>query len=108
MLAIWGGGVVAELFVLASPELNPDEPFRLLLHPGLTIKSVVDSRLFLNESTFQFPGLLNGQKERRYFCIYLLIGNVTNFSTVACEALLEDSAGDLAQCDLQPRHTPRS
>lgn len=30
---IKGGGVVAELFVLASPELNPEDPFRLLLHP---------------------------------------------------------------------------
>ena len=53
-----GGGVVAELLVLASPELNPDEPLRLLLQPGLTMRSVEQSNVCLIESTFQFPGLL--------------------------------------------------
>lgn len=52
-----GGGVVAELLVLASPELKPDEPFLLLLHPGLTISSEA-SKVCLMESTFQCPGLL--------------------------------------------------
>ena len=80
---IKGGGVVAELFVLASPELNPDDPFRLLLHPaeqkkslifqtkfrenildgnifapGLTMRSALFmSNCCLRESTFQCPGL---------------------------------------------------
>ena len=55
---IIGGGVVAELLVLASPELNPEDPFRLLLHPGLTIRSA-ESKVCLIESTFQFPGRLS-------------------------------------------------
>ena len=54
---IIGGGVVAELLVLASPELNPEDPLRLLLHPGLTIRSA-ESKVCLMESTFQFPGRL--------------------------------------------------
>ena len=79
---IKGGGVVAELFVLASPELNPEDPFRLLLHPegmekihlflrknswkyrifmytpGLTMRSALFmSNCCLRESTFQWPGL---------------------------------------------------
>ena len=54
-LVMRGGGVVAELFVLASPELKPDDPFRL--HPGLTIRSE-SSVWCLTASTFQLPGLL--------------------------------------------------
>ena len=60
-LNIGGGGVVAELLVLASPELKPEEPFRLLLQPGLTIRSAA-SKVCLIESTFQFPGRLCVQK----------------------------------------------
>ena len=52
-----GGGVVAELLVLASPELNPDDPFLLLLQPGLTMRSAV-SKVCLMVSTFQLPGRL--------------------------------------------------
>ena len=51
-----GGGVVAELFVLASPELNPDDPFLELLQPGLTMRSSKfpdDLSMF----TFQLVGL---------------------------------------------------
>ena len=55
-----GGGVVAELFVLvlASPELNPDDPFLELLHPGLTIKSAW-GQSDLSMLTFQFDGLVD-------------------------------------------------
>ena len=59
-LVMRGGGVVAELFVLASPELKPDDPFRL--HPGLTIRS--ESKVWcLTASTFQWPGRLKKSKQ---------------------------------------------
>ena len=47
---IEGGGVVAELFVLASPELNPEDPFRLLENKN--VKKITWNQLRVNSLDF--------------------------------------------------------
>ena len=69
---IKGGGVVAELFVLASPELNPEDPFRLLLHPeGKEKKSLS----FWEKNSWNWNIYLDWQWDQHYSCQIAVLEN---------------------------------